>query len=144
MYDAEENDDDDADSDFELGGEVKPQGAPLLQGYLLVAKLYGHDGLEVAPPEDIEWDARWVELHADGTIWHADFGPGEVPEDEENQLGRLKLADVLRDGYSKGGTSIICLSQKDKCHLLRADDQDEPSEAADVREWHDAIAKLRA
>ena len=119
--------DDDMDSDYELGDSVEPSGAPpVLQGYLQLAKLYGHDGALWAPPDDIKWDRKLFTLHSDGTLWHTD----------EEMLGKIDLAAVLAVGPTKGRTNEICLSQSGKCHLLSADPSDS---ATPVESWLNAI-----
>jgi len=132
--DEEDEDTNDVDSDFELDEGEEPTSAPGLGDFLLMAKLYGHDGFGTAPPDNIIWDRRWIELHPDATLWHAD----EQPQHEyTGMLGRLDLADVFACDFTVGRNDELCLSQPGKCHLLRAD----VSSATHIRQWHDAILK---
>ena len=93
---------------------------------------------EKSPPDDfpLEWDTRWVELHADG-LWHADG------LDNENHLmvgdvGKLDLA--LVDAADLEESKTLVLAQQGKCHLLRADEKS----AVDLDAWHETIsAELR-
>ena len=50
-------------------------------------------------------------------------------------LGRLDLNDVHAASYTKGRTNEICLSQHDKCHLLRILD----GSTAQITAWLEAI-----
>ena len=108
---------------------------------LKLAKLYGHDGIDAASPDNIEWDRRLVTLHADGTLWHADDDGGA----DDGEMGRVDLAGVVQCAFAKGTSDEICLSQEDgrnggKCHLLRLDE----SSTTKIHEWHKAIFKLHA
>jgi hypothetical protein len=126
MEEGEEESDEDVDSDFDLGDTKEPvQLAAMMHGQLLLAKLYGLDGAVTSPPDEIEWDLKTVTLYADGTIWHVGDG----------MLGRLDLNDVHAASYTKGRTNEICLSQHDKCHLLRILD----GSTAQITAWLEAI-----
>jgi hypothetical protein len=136
-----DGEEDDVDSDFDVPeGAVPPQGEALIQGYIELAKLYGHSGLDSAPPPDmqIEWDRRWGSVHADGTFWHADDGPDGGPD---NIVGRIQLAHVTRCAFTNGRSEEICLSQDDKCHLLRITDECQSTKTID--DWHKVLARAR-
>jgi len=129
--------DDDVDSDFEISEDLSPSSEVLLEDCLNLAKLYGHNGRDEPPPEDIEWDRRWVALHRDGSLWHADERPvdGVAPD---GLLGRLQLADVSSCGFTMGRGDEICLSQASKCHLMRLD----RASTTDLNSWLDAFAQF--
>ena len=137
-----EGDDGDVDSDFELEADAAPPSSgALLSDYLLVAKLYGHNGLDEAPPEDIEWDRRWVAVYSDGVVWHADDGPSEATGNQpDGLLGRVLLTDVQRCEYTKSGEKMLSLSQAEKCHLMQLDE----SSTTQLDSWVGAFSQLLA
>lgn len=129
----------DVDSDFELlPGAEPPSSQPLLEDFLQVAKLYGHDGLDAPPPDDIEWDRRWTALYDDGTLWHADEAPRDAEDGVQELLGRVELKDAVRCDFSMGRTDEICLSQDAKCHLLRLD----ATSTTELPAWREQIAHI--
>ena len=131
--DGEYYEDDGEDSDFDLPQGVDlPNSTPVLEDYLLVAKLYG------PPPDTVKWDLRWVVLYNDRSLWHADDGPSEETGGlPDGAMGRLDLADVVRCDYTQGRTDELCLSQNAKCHLLRIDSDSVTTLGA----WREALQK---
>ena len=127
------------DSDF-LHDGAPPAGARVvLKGFLCTAKLYGYEQM---PPPDfaLEWDSRWLALHDDGTLWHADERDDSDADGAglSGEVGRIDLANIKSIFLSDSGSELV-LAQPDRCHLLAADS----TSTSTVAQWKEAIEGAR-
>ena len=122
------------------GDGAPPAGARVvLKGFLCTAKLYGYEQM---PPPDfaLEWDTRWLALHDDGTLWHADERDDSDADGAglSGEVGRIDLANIKSISLSDSGSELV-LAQPDRCHLLAADS----TSTSTVAQWKEAIEGAR-
>ena len=94
------------------------------------------------PPPDfaLEWDSRWLALHDDGTLWHADERDDSDADGAglSGEVGRIDLANIKSISLSDSGSELV-LAQPDRCHLLAADS----TSTSTVAQWKEAIEGAR-